>query len=212
MFNHNESQSTPSGCVDGLSATDRQSIKNAVRALVCEIRPYAALGSGNGTDFWLCLLTCFVHVLREEEASSISANDASAAPHANGSVTYTSADSASRDHSPYQQPGYLGLMLGPRKLKRCTVDEDDREIELSRLEWEVFLKIYRRRDRFCSFEEIRSVWQDLGLDRRVAKPSARKRVDTELYRLRVKLAPLGVAIENDRDIGWRLIDSPDLAC
>lgn len=97
------------------------------------------------------------------------------------------------------KPFYLGLQLdyGQQRVKR----EGHEPISVSALPWGLLRAIGDGNASYASEDELRKVWRRCGLK----DPSSRKIILAAVNDLKKKvLIPLGVTIENKRNVGWKL--------
>jgi hypothetical protein len=108
------------------------------------------------------------------------------------------ADTGDRDRRPVV-PGHLGLDVNYGNM---IIKYDKIEIPLAkhRLSWGLFLRLYRNGESYCPPDAIKDVWVEYGR----AKNPSKEAVDSALSKLRDQLSPLGIRIENAREVGWRL--------
>ncbi|MBN1608550.1 MAG: response regulator [Polyangiaceae bacterium] len=94
----------------------------------------------------------------------------------------------------------FGRLRVDREAHRAFVD--DRETELTAIEFKLLLTLYDRQNRVQSRASLLDdVW---GVDANVTT----RTVDTHVKRLREKLGPAGDYIETVRGVGYRFADSP----
>ena len=80
-------------------------------------------------------------------------------------------------------------------------------VQLTTLEWELLAKLIARHDAPTGFAHLRPVWEQFG---NAENPSPGT-VRGEVSNLSNKLKPLGVAIKNLRNRGWKLFDPREAA-
>jgi two-component system phosphate regulon response regulator PhoB len=106
---------------------------------------------------------------------------------------------ASGDEQP-QPVLEFGVLKVDREAHRAWVD--DKEVELTALEFKLLLMLHDRRNRVQTREALlQDVW---AIDADITT----RTVDTHVKRLREKLGPAGEYIETVRGVGYRFADSP----
>jgi two-component system phosphate regulon response regulator PhoB len=94
----------------------------------------------------------------------------------------------------------FGVLKVDREAHRAWVD--DKEVELTALEFKLLLMLHDRRNRVQTREALlQDVW---AIDADITT----RTVDTHVKRLREKLGPAGEYIETVRGVGYRFADSP----
>jgi two-component system phosphate regulon response regulator PhoB len=104
-----------------------------------------------------------------------------------------------------EQIGLLPIQFGRLRVDREAhrVWVDDREVELTAIEFKLLVTLHDRRNRVQSRTALLDdVWG-------ISAPVTTRTVDTHVKRLREKLGPAGDYIETVRGVGYRFADSPD---
>lgn len=106
------------------------------------------------------------------------------------------------DDATAAEVGYLGIIIQTPHIRRIGVDASANLT--GEIERNLFAFLVRQRDRFTSPEQLRNQWEWFGGD----GLSGDSAIRAAISRLRGSIAPLVLTIENQRNIGWRLVARP----
>ncbi|NQU26196.1 MAG: hypothetical protein HQ567_33330 [Candidatus Nealsonbacteria bacterium] len=208
MNDFDKLQAEVSGNGNELLRDDLRQTQEAFRSATDKILPQMVSAPPESFPYLQALLAYLDDLL--QKATKLIASAAGASPFQRPDAPLQDdadlgGDSAGRGRSLPSKPGYLGLLLRRPMLGRVGYKQ---EVELTRLEWHVFVTIMAYSGACCPIEEICRVWNTLCRDSRSPEKMSRAKVYTALSRLRWKLAKLGITCKPDGWRGQRMIEAP----